>query len=70
MLIGVLSICGLYYVVASLVFPGDPTEWTSLDDHYDRQRKMLVGASWPPIVTDRRPDPVEIIVPAPDGRPR
>ena len=38
-----LTICGVYYVVASLVFPGDTTEWASLDDHYDRQRKMLIG---------------------------
>lgn len=43
MLVGILAVCGLYYVVATLVFPADPAEWTSLDDHYDRQRRVLVG---------------------------
>ena len=43
MLVGILAICGSYYVVATLVFPADPAEWVTLDDHYDRQRRVLVG---------------------------
>ncbi len=43
MLIGVLAICGLYYLVTTLIFPADPTGWATLDDHYDRQRRVLVG---------------------------
>lgn len=43
MLVGILAICGSYYVVATLVFPADPAEWVTLDEHYDRQRRVLVG---------------------------
>lgn len=43
MLVGVLGVCGLYYVVATLVFPAEPADWATLDDHYDRQRRVLVG---------------------------
>jgi hypothetical protein len=67
MLVGVLAICGFYYIVAYLVFPGEPDEWRSLDDYYDRQRRMLIGgilgANFTQLLGQIL---VEILVPAPD----
>lgn len=69
MLIGVLAMCGFYYIVASLVFPAEPDEWRSLDDHYDRQRRILIGgilgANFTQLFCQIL---IEAFVPTPDGQ--
>ncbi|UVO51602.1 hypothetical protein M0208_14220 [Sphingomonas sp. SUN019] len=42
-LFGILTICGTYYMVATLVFPAEPGEWRDLDDFYDRQHRLVIG---------------------------
>lgn len=41
---GGFVVTGLYYVAASLVFPDDPEDWGDLDGHFDKQRRVVLGA--------------------------
>jgi xanthine/uracil permease len=43
-LFGGFVVTGLFYVAASLVFPDDPAEWADLDAHFDKQRRVVLGA--------------------------
>jgi F0F1-type ATP synthase membrane subunit c/vacuolar-type H+-ATPase subunit K len=52
-LVGVLTMVGIYYLAATLIFPDTPEEWPDFDDWYDKQNRMVVGglltanvASW------------------------
>ena len=38
-----LVICGLYYLVATLVFPHDFDEWPDLDAYYERHKLAVLG---------------------------
>jgi hypothetical protein len=40
---GILLIVGVYYIVASLIFPNKPEEWPDYDGWYDRQKRMVLG---------------------------
>lgn len=42
-LITVLFIVGVYYLVATLIFPDDPNEWPDFDDWYDRESRLVIG---------------------------
>ncbi|APR54014.1 hypothetical protein CA223_03715 [Sphingomonas koreensis] len=42
-LIGVLSIVGIYYLAATLIFPDAPEEWPDFDDWYDKQNRLVIG---------------------------
>lgn len=42
MMVGLL-ICCLYYLVATLVFPHDLTEWKDLDSYYFEHRAQVIG---------------------------
>jgi len=42
-LIGVLSIVGIYYLAATLIFPDQPEEWPDFDDWYDKQNRLVIG---------------------------
>jgi hypothetical protein len=33
----------LYYLAATILFPRDPAEWTSLDDYYAQRKRFVVG---------------------------
>jgi hypothetical protein len=45
LLIG-LAITGLYYVAASLVFPGDTEKWPDFDVYYFEHRRQVLGGVW------------------------
>jgi hypothetical protein len=52
-LVGVLTMVGIYYLAATLIFPDEPEEWPDFDDWYDRQNRLVIGgllaanvASW------------------------
>lgn len=45
LLAGVVT-TGLYYLAASLVFPGKPEEWPDFDAYYLRHRRQVLGAVW------------------------
>jgi hypothetical protein len=38
-----LVICGLYYLVATLVFPDDLDEWPDLDAYYVAHKRRVIG---------------------------
>jgi hypothetical protein len=40
-----LVICGLYYLVASLVFPHDLDEWPDLDAYYEAHKRVVIGGA-------------------------
>ena len=42
-LLGGLFFAGSYYLAAHLVFPGEPTDWPELDDHYFLVRRPVLG---------------------------
>ncbi|MEG3165772.1 hypothetical protein U1701_14330 [Sphingomonas sp. PB2P19] len=42
-LIGVLTMVGIYYLAATLIFPDTPEEWPDFDDWYDKQNRLVVG---------------------------
>ncbi|HSX55961.1 MAG TPA: hypothetical protein VLG14_11725 [Sphingomonas sp.] len=42
-LVGVLTIVGIYYLAATLIFPDEPEQWPDFDDWYDRQSRMVIG---------------------------
>lgn len=42
-LVGVLTIVGIYYLAATLIFPDEPEEWPDFDDWYDKQNRMVIG---------------------------
>lgn len=42
-LVGVLTIVGIYYLAATLIFPDAPEEWPDFDDWYDKQNRMVIG---------------------------
>jgi hypothetical protein len=42
-LIGVLTIVGIYYLAATLIFPDAPEEWPDFDDWYDKQNRLVIG---------------------------
>lgn len=42
-LVGVLSIVGIYYLAATLIFPDQPEEWPDFDDWYDKQSRLVIG---------------------------
>ena len=52
-LVGVLTMVGIYYLAATLIFPDEPEEWPDFDDWYDKQNRLVIGgllaanvASW------------------------
>jgi hypothetical protein len=45
LLIG-LAITGVYYMGASLVFPGDADEWPDFDVYYFEHRRQVLGGIW------------------------
>jgi len=52
-LVGVLTMVGIYYLAATLIFPDEPEEWPDFDDWYDKQIRLVIGgllaanvASW------------------------
>ena len=42
-LLGGLFFAGSYYLAAHLIFPGEPTEWPDLDDHYFLVRRPVLA---------------------------
>ena len=44
-LLAVLAIVGTYYLASTLIFPDDPTAWPDFDEHYDRQKRFVLGAA-------------------------
>jgi hypothetical protein len=42
-LLGGLFFAGSYFLAAHLVFPGEPTDWPDLDDHYFLVRRPVLG---------------------------
>ena len=42
-LVMVLTIVGIYYLAATLIFPDEPEEWPNFDDWYDKQNRMVIG---------------------------
>lgn len=42
-LFGGFVITAIYFVTASLIFPHYPEEWSSLDDHFDANRRLVLG---------------------------
>lgn len=42
-MLGGLVVTGLYYLVAGLVFPGDPAEWPDYDLYYFEHKKLVFG---------------------------
>ena len=43
LLIG-LVMCGLYYVAASIIFPGEFGDRADFDEHYIEHRRQVLGA--------------------------
>lgn len=43
-LLGGLFFAGSYFLAAHLIFPGEPTDWPNLDDHYFLVRRPVFGA--------------------------
>lgn len=43
MMFGGLVVAVTYYLAASLVFPREPDDWPSLDDHYWAQKRYVFG---------------------------
>jgi hypothetical protein len=41
-LVAVLGIVGVYYLVASLIFPDEPEEWPDFDEWYDKQNRLIL----------------------------
>ncbi len=42
-LFGGFIVTAIYFVAASLIFPHHPEEWTNLDDHFDANRRLVLG---------------------------
>ena len=42
-LFGGFVVTAIYFVSASLIFPHYPEEWTNLDDHFDANRRLVLG---------------------------
>jgi hypothetical protein len=42
-LLAVLTVIGLYYLLATFVFPDEPEAWPDFDDYYLRINRMVVG---------------------------
>lgn len=42
-LVVVLFIVGIYYLIATLIFPDDPKEWPDFDDWYDKESRLVIG---------------------------
>jgi hypothetical protein len=42
-MIGGLVITGVYYLVAGLVFPGDPAEWPDYDSYFFGHKQLVFG---------------------------
>lgn len=42
-LLGVLALVGAYYLVATFIFPDDPSACPDHDEHYLRTRRIVVG---------------------------
>lgn len=42
-LLVVLTIVGIYYLAATLIFPDDPEEWPDFDLWYDKQNRLVLG---------------------------
>ena len=42
-LVGVLTIVGIYYLAATLIFPDEPEDWPDFDDWYDKQKCLVIG---------------------------
>lgn len=42
-LVAVLTIVGIYYLAATLIFPDEPEQWPDFDDWYDKQNRMVIG---------------------------
>lgn len=38
----VMTFVGVYYLVATLIFPDDPDGWPDFDDWYDREKGMVI----------------------------
>lgn len=64
-LVGVLTIVGIYYLAATLIFPDEPEQWPDFDDWYDKQSRMVIGGllaanitSWIGIIA------IEIVTPS------
>lgn len=45
LILGML-VAGTYFLAASLVFPDDMAEWSSLDDFYDAHKRWVLGGVW------------------------
>lgn len=43
-LFGGFVVTALFYVAASLVFPDDPEDWGDLNAHFDKNRRLILGA--------------------------
>lgn len=43
MLFGGFVVTAIYYVCASLVFPGDPEGWEDMDAHFDKHRRTVLA---------------------------
>lgn len=41
---GGFVVTALYFIAASLVFPDAPEDWGDLDGHFDKQRRLVLGA--------------------------
>ena len=41
-----LTVTGLYYMAASLVFPDEPDGWPDLDAYYLAHRRQVLAAVW------------------------
>ncbi|WP_085810454.1 hypothetical protein [Sphingomonas sp. TZW2008] len=42
-LLAVLTMVGIYYLAATLIFPDEPAEWPDFDDWFDRQKGFVIG---------------------------
>lgn len=45
LVVGVM-VAGVYFLAASLLFPEDMDEWSSLDSFYDSHKRWVVGGVW------------------------
>lgn len=43
-LFGGFVVTAMYYIAASLVFPGDTEEWSDLDAYFDKHHRKVLGA--------------------------
>lgn len=42
-LVVVLTIVGVYHLIASVIFPDEPEQWPDFDDWYDKQNRLVIG---------------------------